>query len=93
MIIDYISIIISFSIIILFVITPRTPSFLLLIFIIIYFVICWWHIYKYPINNTYMASLPNYLAGENYILNKSISEIDLFITVSLFIIVILISTF
>jgi len=95
MIIDFISIIISFFITFLYVVAPRSPSILLLIFIIIYFIICWWHNYIYTMKDVYMTTLPQYLANKNnsIIINKSISNADLFITVFLFVIVILLSTF
>lgn len=92
MIIDYTSIAISFILIFLFVFTPRTPSFLLLLFIIIYYVICWWHIYNLPIKDVYMTSFPIYLSNKkDKIINESILSFDLFFTVFLFVIVILLS--
>lgn len=93
MIIDYISITIAFVIITLFVVAPRSPSILLLIFLLTYFVICWWHLYRLPMKDTYMTSLPNYLANKNIVLNRTIINTDLFITISLFVIVILLTIF
>lgn len=53
---------------------------------------CWWHIYDLPITDVYMTSFPIYLSSKNYkIINKSILTFDLFFTVFLFVIVILLS--
>ena len=93
MIIDYISIGISVGIVICFVIMPKDPAYLLLFFIIIYNIISFWHIYEMPLKNTYLTSIPLYMANKNNLNNKYITDFDLFFTVGMFSIVILLNGF
>lgn len=93
MVVDYISISISLIVIFGFVLLPRRPATLLLFFIFIYILICFWHIYDFPIKDLYLTSVPAQIANRNDLNNKFITDFDLFFNVGLFSLVIILSRF
>jgi len=89
MLLDFGSLTIALLIVFCFAVVPKTPSYLLLMFLIFYNIVCWWHIESEENSNVYLTSVPIFFSKKSIDV-ELIEDYDYWINISLGVLIIII---